>query len=327
MDNKHRNKITYLSFALASLIIIRHSIGIAIYTMPGWLFWGESVLSHLTDLAVPTFFAISGYLFFQNFDYSSLLRKWKTRFFSIVIPFILWNLFGFCFYYFMAKIAGSYMNSAVPTFNFNDVFISTKYNVTWFLLYLIFYIYTIPLLYKLLANRVTGGGIIVVALVLGYLFHNDVILYAVPFLFGAYMGIHCIPLVMREFKKKDIIIAFLFIILSVVTEYQLGFGEGPKMAPIRLLQISAVWVVAEPLAIEGTPKWWFGISFFIYCIHSFILESIEKVFCLALGDTTTGAVLDMVFAPILTLVVVIAIAFCIRKIKWIWALLTGNRGN
>lgn len=54
------------------------------------------LVSHvLTNIAVPTFFIISGLLFFINidrFDRQSYLKKIKSRTYTLFIPYILWNI-------------------------------------------------------------------------------------------------------------------------------------------------------------------------------------------------------------------------------------------
>ncbi|WP_165247200.1 acyltransferase family protein [Paludisphaera soli] len=48
----------------------------------------------LARVAVPLFFALSGYLFFLGFDGSaaSFGRKFRSRFWSLVVPYVFWNL-------------------------------------------------------------------------------------------------------------------------------------------------------------------------------------------------------------------------------------------
>ena len=49
----------------------------------------------ICSVAVPTFFFISGYLFFlnvNNFKKEVYLKKLRKRFFSLFIPYICWNL-------------------------------------------------------------------------------------------------------------------------------------------------------------------------------------------------------------------------------------------
>lgn len=77
----YRNKITYLSFILSILVVIKHSVNIDVYNLSqGMLFWLQTWACEFTDLAVPIFFIISGYLFYQNFGYSVLKRKLRSKF-------------------------------------------------------------------------------------------------------------------------------------------------------------------------------------------------------------------------------------------------------
>lgn len=44
---------------------------------------------------------MSGYLFFKNLEYwnnQEYVKKIKSRFWTLFIPYILWNLIGFCFF-------------------------------------------------------------------------------------------------------------------------------------------------------------------------------------------------------------------------------------
>ena len=57
------------------------------------------LLSHvLTHIAVPTFFFISGFLFFVNFQewsWDNYKRKIHSRVRTLIIPYILWNIVPF----------------------------------------------------------------------------------------------------------------------------------------------------------------------------------------------------------------------------------------
>ena len=64
----------------------------------GFVFWVDKYLSELTDIAVPMFFVISGYLFFQNYTPQKLISKWKSRLFSVLIPYLIWNGLAYLFY-------------------------------------------------------------------------------------------------------------------------------------------------------------------------------------------------------------------------------------
>lgn len=144
---------------------------------------------------------------------------------------------------------------------------------------------------------------------------------------GAYFGIHLKEVVVRRYDSKSRFFASAILVLSLLAESVIGSPQHGHMIPIRLLQIPLIWIVADVLAAEKEPRWWMKISFFIYCSHSLILEAVEKCFFIGLGDTQTGAVVDFVFAPIITLEIIIVLAFFLQKNKIIWSLLNGGRGQ
>lgn len=97
--------IRLLRFPLALMVVFLHAepnvVGIDVSELYIENLWANIAglimygISHvLTQVAVPTFFLISGYLFFLSFDgdRATWKRKLKSRFFSIVIPYVLWVL-------------------------------------------------------------------------------------------------------------------------------------------------------------------------------------------------------------------------------------------
>lgn len=61
-----------------------------------YAFFSEMVAQHLFAIATRCFFFFSGFLFFRylekdSFGWDSLLGKWKSRFWTLLIPFVLWN--------------------------------------------------------------------------------------------------------------------------------------------------------------------------------------------------------------------------------------------
>ncbi len=97
----------WLRFPLAIAVVFIHSFGepsnISLNEIHSDPFSSENVynllrisISHvLTHVAVPIFFLISGYLFFhkiKNWGKNAYVTKIKSRFKSLVIPYICWNL-------------------------------------------------------------------------------------------------------------------------------------------------------------------------------------------------------------------------------------------
>lgn len=100
--------IDLLRFPLAIMVIFIHmcpevinliDADFSLLSGRGVLNAMEIVLSHvLTHIAVPTFYLISGFLFFLNFkrwSWSGYRKKIKSRVHTLIIPYILWNLCSF----------------------------------------------------------------------------------------------------------------------------------------------------------------------------------------------------------------------------------------
>ena len=97
--------ISYLRFPLTVGVVFIHfnlvneplSIHGIIYgnNTPYWYNWIITIISDvISDIAVPLFFLISGFLFFYGKDFNTKLykQKLKTRTRTLLIPFILWNI-------------------------------------------------------------------------------------------------------------------------------------------------------------------------------------------------------------------------------------------
>ena len=110
--------LSMIKFPLACLVIVLH-LGLPnqhdFYPNAGLLHITEEITGiievlfskYIVHLAVPTFFAISGYLFFKNvneFTRSIYLTKIKSRFMSVLVPYILWNFLYLVFLLFMKAL-------------------------------------------------------------------------------------------------------------------------------------------------------------------------------------------------------------------------------
>lgn len=330
----YSNKIVYLSFLMALLIIIRHCTGISIYqSLTGCLYYFELFVEHFSDLIVPMFFAISGFLFYQNYDSSKLISKWKTRYKSLVVPFIVWNVVGFLFAWLLLNIPGvsSVINRRIPDYNLltlvYDVFIDTRYNVTWFIRNLIIYIVLSPLLFPIFRNLLGGSILLFSVLLISRSFdYYSILCYSAPYLLGAVMGVRCKDICQKRYGLRIRILAGTVLLSSMIIETYMDSSQCESMVPVRMLQIPLLWVSADFLAIDNKPFWWMKISFFIYCCHSLILESVEKLFWIGFHDSYLGALLDYFFAPLITFLIILFFAKIFREQRTIWYLLNGGRG-
>ena len=88
-----RKTVNWYKFIVCILVVWIHSVNTQWFPeeVPYVAELENFVMNWIAAAAVPGFFLMSGYLFYRNFTMESLMKKWKSRFFSIVIPFVLWN--------------------------------------------------------------------------------------------------------------------------------------------------------------------------------------------------------------------------------------------
>lgn len=332
-----RNKITYLSFFLSILVVLHHTVNIEVYEITGGaLYWIELFIREMSDIAVPTFLFISGYLFFQNYTMEVLLKKWKSRFFSLVIPYLIWNVLSYLCTFILSAIPflKGKLTNPIDEFHpleFFRVIITGEQNyISWFLRGLIIYVIITPLLYGIIKNKYGAVITMIGVLVLLTIVNQQIVNCWIMFIAGACVGIHGKPFMTARFSLNSVIVSFIYLLISLLSGVVFGLRTTHHQITVyslvRLSQVIAVWIFAEVFAKEIKPKKWMTISFFIYCCHDLILESVEKGILILFGKTLHGAVIDLIFAPAFTLIIIILLAAVLRRIKPVWYVLTGNRG-
>lgn len=119
--NSKESKALYLMrFPLASLIVLLHTeitCGPENFTY----YLANYINAPIVQLAVPTFFFMSGYLFFVGenvFNLNIYIYKLKKKVVTLIIPYIIWNLIAIVLIYFYQYIK---MKSIEP-WNLTEVF-------------------------------------------------------------------------------------------------------------------------------------------------------------------------------------------------------------
>ena len=354
-EKQYRNKITLMSFILAILVLIRHACNYTVYNISNSLFfYVQRFFTMLTDIAVPTFFMLSGYLFFCNFNYSNLLNKYKKRVVSILIPYLIWSFLSYLYFLLLSSIPqiGKNLNSDnYVVFSFTDMISSVlfgKYNAFWFLQNLMVYIILAPIFFLILKNKHIGYTPAIVTLIIGFflnkfnvqnnvnsgflkfILNGQLYSYFTLYLLGAYFGA-CFKdkLIGLKFKKTYCYIAtFLIIIISVLRVITNDFATEifTLYYIIMAAQSILIWISLDFLRVSKC-CWIFENSFFIYCTHSLILEGIEKLFFIIFKNTFHGAVIDFIFAPIITITIILLLSYFLSKYTpKIWKVICGGRG-
>lgn len=201
-------KKTMISYVLAVLVFTIHLSTLDNYVpyvgagIKEPLVWFVKVFSRV---AVPAFFLISGALFFRNYNNSLFLVKLKSRFISLVIPYLAWNtiwmLFGwFTTLFFSQYFIGRPLSDISLMGGVKSFFFHGDNLPFWFIGNLILFILLTPLMYILIRNKYIGIVSILITLVTVYCLNLRYYAFLrtwfvdaesiVYYMVGAYVGMH-----------------------------------------------------------------------------------------------------------------------------------------
>lgn len=262
------------------------------------------VTSHVIPVvAVPLFFFISGLLFFLNFDGASFdgyRKKLKSRFSSMLVPYLLWNVIAFL-PILAVNIASAILHGQPSGYlteffhkyswhTFYDVYslgdITTFFGHTfrdgapiiiplWFLRDLIIVSICTPLIFR----AIKFGGIILPAVL--FICTTLNIRFPIPgpavssffwFSAGAYFSIKGLNVIEFTDKYKGVIIPASIAALIVLTAVDTWFSvPGPYLTPLCTIPLILLCFIISSYLIEkhgatASPLL-VGSCFFIYAFH------------------------------------------------------------
>lgn len=334
-----RNKFTWITFISSIMVMYIHSYNLYTYGLDenalGFghvVYLVERFCKPITDQAVPLFFLVSGILFFRTFEINLLLKKWKNRRVTVVIPYLFWASFYYLFDVVCKRLpvvrdimtGTEWVPFSVSTWV--DWLWVSSYNILWFLKNLMVFILLTPLIWLILKNhakKIPTGFIGL--LILLSLFHLGK--FEIPYsggfdvyLVGSYIGLNAKELLFYRNRKLSIA-SMVYIALMLATSLRfLNFVT-------EILFYFAMWFALDmlPVARQKLP-WWMSITFFTYVAHEVVLETLEKVVYKVSGANPVFALLDYIVMPWITLTILVGLAYLLKK--WLprfWGFITGAR--
>lgn len=332
----YSNKIKWLSGVYAFLVIMIHTNSYLITFADSF----KDIFPHkaqvianmmmiICNIAVPSFFMFSGFLFFKdarNIDLSNIknfvgyfYKKFKSRIFTLLIPYILWCCIIFIIAHFVAIIQGRLTGAQIFDYSsFNTYLLMSKhYLVLWYLRDLIIFTLFTPIIYICMKNKFTG----IIFIFFAGLINSSLYIY----LIGCFVGIWYADKIEKRVPVyiRNIGIIVLMIILSIlIFEREL------------LVQYSVIYTTIIPIAAWCALDWgtWnkkvpdvFKNSFFIYTCHYYIYSKVCELLCkLFLYDKYSSIVIYLI-APVITLVLCWGISKILRRyFKDTWKALVGR---
>ena len=339
-------KVTLINVILTFLIVLHHAKtperwGLELTSSYGFIYWTH----HVTLIGVPTFFFLSGLLFYRRCDFCEIERKLKSRIHSLLIPYLIWNcLFVGIFYIFahipmlhqkmnMGEVLGSPYEIVYSILN-------SRYTVLWFVKDLMIFCAFSAVIYLCVERLRTS---IIVFCITVLLAHGDGVGYEHPFLWlpiylsGAIVGRHFLydtnhsyHMIMHDASQKvrsfyAILMGTLLICLCILS----GLYGGEYTFVYRLVSPLLVWVTVDLvlrsyLQNHFIVKRWMSVMFFVFCTHQFVLNVVQKILVLKFPPTDTVLNVTFVGSAILVFVVLVKFACFLSRFKF-YKYLSGGR--
>lgn len=371
--------IDWLRFPLAVAVVFIHSFGIKEYTLPSLnisSLTGMDVYNLiricfsnvLTHVAVPTFYLISGFLFFLGLKEFKIrggyLKKVKSRFRTLVIPYILWNVISILLV--VGLKIGAFLFKGESLSNIIDYFQENGWlrlfwdcnvwgggNVNWlgysilpntgpsdlplwFLRDLIVVVFITPIIYWLIKHLRHYLILILAFCYISNIWPNipGIRITAVFFFStGAYLSIFGKNLV-DEFKR----VKLYSFILGLLLLFVLIWYDGKNTTVGNL--IYPFWIIVGVCATFNLAVYIVKFSklrihpllskssFFIYAIHSLLILRVSMSLCSRILYWNNPLILTIRYfmVPILTVCICVLMYWLMQKYTpKLLNILTGNR--
>lgn len=345
-------KIKRIYFLLMIMVVFLHSYNIDIkqggkvlYFNKGFNWFLQDFISNgFTRIAVPLFFVISGYLFVldQKYELNNFFLKMKKRVRTLVLPYLIWTLFGFLFYFILQSIPQSqsfFTKKLIKDYSFlewiNAIINEPIPYQLWFLKDLIVMVLLSPIIFFLIKQAKAFFLIIIFCF---WIFNQDTIFLTSEallfFSFGIYIRIFKTKTI--EITDKNAIIIGLFWIGLLLAKTFIGFygySKGVETAFLKasiIVGLLAFWKLYDvftnsKIKVLSFDKW-IEFSFFLYVFHEPFLTILKKGIFSRLDKTPSTYLLVYFVAPLLAIFCSIIIGkFLKAKSPPFYKIITGNR--
>ncbi len=339
ISKMNSKKIKVITFLCAILVVFLHSYNLKRYSINSlsigftkMVYIIEAFISQgVARAAVPLFFIISAFLFFHNIDPNKVSFKWfiqkyKKRFKSLVIPYLIWNTISYLIYLIPALITPTRFlpKENIVRFiliDFIQGVLLFKYNaIFWFVFNLIVLITISPIIFLVLRDKLRGQIITIFVFMLWLLrtkngnaiLGSEIRLDAVSFfIMGSYVALHGETIFKKVLDKKYAIVLICFWILLLTINimsptkfiYKLGIFVG----------VTAIWYGIDLFLEKLTVTKYMNYTFIIYAMHAIILKVTSNLILKLLGKQSIFALLNYIIAPIITLIIIYMLTVRIKK--------------
>ena len=350
--------ISFLRFPLIVGVIFIHSDTGAFhgnYLAHGWL-WIDYIVEFfahtLTSVSVPCFFLISGFLFYrqQFFSKDIYKSKLKSRYYSLLKPYLIWNFIGFLIFLVkMHPILSSHFPSLVGfrvdiemfLLCFWDTNLPKDINIggpidfpLWYVRDLILLVVFSPVIYWLIRKL----KIVFIAIMGVVWFFNLQMQMGIPslsgqslffFPLGAYFAINGIDFIEKSTNLWWAIPVYFIIAVSKILLSMEPYNIYLPKATIVVGCIAVfrgAYLLLERKHFKTNNNFLSNASFFVYAFHGLLISKLMNISISMIPSESPKTALCLFFTiPIITIIISLYIYKILLKFPSVSKMLTGGR--
>lgn len=340
--SKTKNEeIIILNVMLTFLIVVFHSVSL-VYASPDAPFYNianmiENFITLIGHIAVPTFFCISTYLFFRNYNNGKYFNKIKSRFISLIIPYFIWNIVFLIYAIVLTK--SGYLDTFDNSFpkvemSFSYIIkslITCQYNgVMWYICDLFILFLIAPFAYKCKGKNIFLPLISLLILVFNIIFKISYysVLYWMPlYLLTGYITINKNNFI-EWFKKRKISVLNIIVVIFLIV-LNMGFYDNyyllylfRLMSPLFVFNVIFNIKLKKINVFNKLNKY----TFLIFCIHGNLLQIVRKMLVIILGNNVFVLIGIRFLTAFITISIIILLFKFLSKIcPKLVSILSGGR--
>lgn len=337
-------KITKVSFGLAICVVFIHANNTSTYqfdmdkTFERFVYVFENWAQGWQQCAVPLFFIMSGFLFFRNYTPNKLVSKWRSRCKTLLVPYLVWthipwillSLIKFTSY---GNAIG--MDASFTVSSWLNFVLLCNGTVLWYVRATIVFVLLSPVIYMILKYKRLGLVCVFAIIAVNTMMLTQGIsiiqeqYWCPPYILGAWFAIWNPDIfVNRTSKINRYISSIIFIILLIIAIN----NKYTLFTPVtqywyKLALPLPLWFALDIFRFERSPNWVEHLSFPIYCTHAIILETLEKIIFVFIGNSVIMATISYIVTPVVVIGILI-VCFCAlnRYLPNVYRIIFGSRG-
>lgn len=349
--------ISPINLFMTVMVVMVHAYNAAEYGIPYSggdclvLVMEDIVSQGIAHLAVPVFFFISGFHFFNNLEKKVIVKKIGRRMKTLLPPYFSWNILYYLFFVICTCIPAiaNMLNSVSINISFigllEAAFLYKNNYIMWYIYQLILYVLLTPIIYKIVSSKISciaTTSLLFAAYSLNYLeipnlslitpfigLYPDMLLY---FILGCIAGRQLSSINININKKLWLFTLFGAVLIWLINRngYKMWRYNSLNMIFI-LFGIATIFLFVCTRNQEFRWKnkilsWVANNTFFIFAFHPVLVEILQKITRFLFPQSSVVALIEYIIVPILAIAIcLVASAFTKKftpRLRWV---LTGGR--